>query len=92
MPRQLSVTQMARNFAEYLNRVAYRGERFVLVRGGMPIAELGPIPSGRSLGELRDILESIPRLDPEDAVAFSEDLAAARTSLAEQEIREPWPS
>ncbi len=28
-----SVTEVARNFADYVNRVVYRGERFVLVRG-----------------------------------------------------------
>jgi antitoxin (DNA-binding transcriptional repressor) of toxin-antitoxin stability system len=83
---------MARNFAEYLNRVAYRGERFVLIRGGRPIAEIGPIPSGQSLGDLSAILESIPRLAPEDVAGFVEDLSLGRSYLAQQELRDPWQS
>lgn len=92
MSRKLSVTKMARNFAEYLNRVAYRGERFTLVRGGTPIAELVPVPSGRTLGDLRAVLDSIPHLDPEDVASFGSDLEAGRSYLAEQELRNPWPS
>ena len=33
MSQTLSVTEVARHFAEYVNRVAHRGECFVLVRG-----------------------------------------------------------
>ena len=29
----VTVTQVARNFADYVNRVAYRHESFTLVRG-----------------------------------------------------------
>ena len=41
----VTVTQVARNFAEYVNRVAYRRESFTLVRGKKPLAELRPLPS-----------------------------------------------
>jgi antitoxin (DNA-binding transcriptional repressor) of toxin-antitoxin stability system len=40
-----SVTEVARHFADYINRVVYRGERFVLMRGNRPVAELGPLPA-----------------------------------------------
>jgi antitoxin (DNA-binding transcriptional repressor) of toxin-antitoxin stability system len=50
-----SVTEVARNFADYINRVVYRGERFVLVRGNKPVAELGPLPVGKRLAELYQI-------------------------------------
>ena len=43
MSQTLSVTEVARHFAEYINRVAYRGECFVLMRGNKPIAELRPL-------------------------------------------------
>ena len=50
MAQTLSVTEAPRHFAEYINRVVYRGESFVLVRGNTPIAELRPLPAGRRLG------------------------------------------
>ena len=45
----VTVTQVARNFAEYVNRVAYRRESFTLVRGKKPLAELRPLPAGARL-------------------------------------------
>jgi antitoxin (DNA-binding transcriptional repressor) of toxin-antitoxin stability system len=45
MAQTLSVTEAARHFAEYINRVVYRGEPFVFVRGTKPIAELRPLPT-----------------------------------------------
>ena len=47
-----SVTEVARLFAEYINQVVYRGERFVLMRGNKPVAELGPLPMGKRRAEL----------------------------------------
>ena len=87
-----SVTQVARNFAEYLNRVVYGGERFVLVRGGKAVAELGPVPNGRRLAELPDILASIPHLSPEEATAFEADIEATRLELSRLVPRDPWES
>lgn len=87
-----TVTEVLRNFSEYINRVAYRGERFVLLRGGRPVAELTPLPSGTRLGDLPDLLESLPRLSPEEAEAFAGDLDRARDQLLEHEPRSPWES
>ncbi len=44
----VTVTQVARNFAEYVNRVAYRRESFTLVRVKKPIAELRQLPCWRA--------------------------------------------
>jgi antitoxin (DNA-binding transcriptional repressor) of toxin-antitoxin stability system len=87
-----SVTEVARHFADYINRVAFRGERFTLMRGNKPVAELRPVPAGRRLGELPDLLASLPRLSPEDTAAFGDDLEAARRELAEVPLRDPWAS
>ncbi len=87
-----SVTEVARNFADYINRVAFRGERFTLMRGNKPVAELRPVPSGRRLGELPELLASLPRLSPDDASAFEEDIEAARSELSEQPLSDPWAS
>lgn len=92
MAQTLSVTEIARNFAEYISRVAYRGESFVLVRGNKPMAELRPLPAGKRLAELPGFLASLPRLSPTEATQFADDLSAAREALARAEIHDPWPS
>ena len=50
---------------------------------GEPVAELRPVPSGRRLGELPELLASLPRLSPDDASALGEDIEAARRELNE---------
>jgi prevent-host-death family protein len=87
-----SVTEVFRNFSDYINRVAYRGERFVLVRGGRPVAELTPVATGRRLGELPALLDSLPRLTADEAAALGEDLDRARSDLAERPPGDPWAS
>jgi antitoxin (DNA-binding transcriptional repressor) of toxin-antitoxin stability system len=87
-----SVTEVARNFADYVNRVAFRGERFVLMRGRRAVAELRPVPSGMRLGDLPGLLASLPRLGPEDAAEFEDDLAVAREQLRSQPDTDPWES
>ncbi|MCY4438965.1 MAG: hypothetical protein OXE53_01950 [Deltaproteobacteria bacterium] len=92
MAQTLTVTEVARNFAEYINRVSYRGENFVLVRGNRPVAELRPVPSGKKLAELPSLLASLPHLSPAEATQLSDELAAARDELARVEVRDPWES
>lgn len=87
-----TVTEVIRNFADYINRVAYRGERFILVRGGKTVAELTPVPSGTRLGDLPGLLESLPRLSEEEAGAFAEDLECARSELGRHPVEDRWES
>ena len=89
---RLSVTEMVRGFSDYVNRVAYRGERFILLKGRRPVAELRPLPSGRLLGELEDVLRSLPGLTPDEAADFAADIDAARAALPREELRDPWQS
>jgi antitoxin (DNA-binding transcriptional repressor) of toxin-antitoxin stability system len=92
MSQTLSVTEVARHFAEYINRVAYRGECFVLMRGNKPIAELRPLPVGRRLVELPALLASLPHLSEMQATQFAADLSAAREAPARAEVHDPWRS
>lgn len=78
---RITITHLARNLADVVNRVFYRGERFTVVRGDRAVVELVPTPRGRRLGDLNDILGRIPRLGPEEAAALEKDLAASRTIL-----------
>lgn len=87
-----SVAEVARHFAEYIDRVSCRGESFVLVRGNRPVAELRPLPAGKRLGELPVLLASLPHLSPAEADELADDLTAARQALAREAWEEPaWP-
>jgi antitoxin (DNA-binding transcriptional repressor) of toxin-antitoxin stability system len=90
MAQTLTVTEMARKFADYINRVVYRGERFILTRGNQPVAEIRPLPIGRKLSELPGILASVPHLAPEDVEQFAKDIEDARKELASAGVRDPW--
>ena len=92
MKHTISVTEAARNFADIVSRVFYRGERFVLERGGRPVARLIPVPRGGRLGDLAGLLEAIPRLSNEEAEALGRDLHEARESLPELRNEDPWGS
>ena len=86
----VTVTQVARNFAEYVNRVAYRRESFTLLRGNKPLAELRPLPTGARLSELPGLLASLPRLTEAEADELAADLDAARDELGA--VRDAWQS
>ena len=92
MSETLTVTEVVRHFAEYVNRVAYRRESFVLVRGNKPIAELRPVPAGKRLGDLPGLLAALPHLSVVEAGKFADDLEAAREELARTEASDPWRS
>ena len=92
MKSKRSVTEVARNFADYLNRVVYKGESFLLVRGRKEVAELVPVSHGSHLGELPEILRSVPHLSREEADNFSHDLSNARDELSSEGLRDPWQS
>jgi len=88
----VTVTQVARHFADYVNRVAYRRESFTLVRGKKPLAELRPLPVGKRLSELPALFASLPRLTPSEAADFAGDLSTAQAELAHAEVRDAWQS
>jgi prevent-host-death family protein len=62
----MTATQARQDFAETVNRVAYRGERVVLERRGKPLAAIIPVQDLEILEKLEDRL----------------DLEAARAALA----------
>ncbi len=84
METRISATELARRLSDVLSRTHYRGERFVVERGGETVAILEP-PSGatRSI-TLRELLGQIQKLRPDDR--FAEDLEAIQ---AEQPAAEP---
>jgi hypothetical protein len=88
----ISVTEFVRDFSRFIHRVAFGRERFVLLKGGKPVAEVSPPPLGRRLGELPHLMADLPHLSPEDAAAFAADLEAARAELTRMRIEDRWDS
>lgn len=63
-PRTISATQAARTFSDLLNRVRYRGDAFVIERGGEPVCEISPVKAPRFTGtDLLGLLRSLPKPD-----------------------------
>jgi antitoxin (DNA-binding transcriptional repressor) of toxin-antitoxin stability system len=61
---RISATKAARAFSDLLNRVRYRGEAFVVERGGEPICRIVPTqPAARTAAELVDLLRTMPKPD-----------------------------
>jgi antitoxin (DNA-binding transcriptional repressor) of toxin-antitoxin stability system len=81
MVSDITATEAARNLSEYLNRVAYRGERFIIRRGSKSLAELSPLKAPIRGAELLALFERLPRFDPEEIAAFEADIEAARSAL-----------
>ncbi len=88
----LTVTEAVRNFSDYISRVAYRRESFVLCKGKRPVAELRPVPAGRRLGDLPGILRSLPPLSGKEAASWVAELESDRHSLPPMVAEGPWES
>jgi prevent-host-death family protein len=71
----VSVSEARQDFAELVNRAAYRGERVVVVRRGRPIAAIVPIEDVEFLERYEDEMDiklAMEALtDPENAVTYS---------------------
>jgi prevent-host-death family protein len=65
MESHLSATRAARNFSDLLNRVVYRGDVFVVERGGVPVCRIVPAgPRSCTVADLVELLRSAPKPDP----------------------------
>jgi antitoxin (DNA-binding transcriptional repressor) of toxin-antitoxin stability system len=69
---EINATSAARNFAELLDAVEHRGERFTIVRRGKVIAQLEPV----TIGQGADVKAFLRKRKPDKA--WLEDLAATR--------------
>ena len=88
----LSVTETVRHFSEYINRITYKRESFILVKGNKPVAELKPLPLGRTLADLPRVMSSLPSLTESEADDFSRDLDKSRQLQKKMELNDPWDS
>lgn len=84
--RTIRATDAARSFSDLINRVGYKGETFIIERGGKPMCELIPIATHRFTGsDFLALLETLPRPDAEflDTV---EKLARSQPTIGDS----PW--
>jgi antitoxin (DNA-binding transcriptional repressor) of toxin-antitoxin stability system len=88
----ISMTEISRNFSDFINRVAYRDEHFTIWRGKKAVAEIRPIPAGKTLGDMKNILESLPKFSPREAEEFGTDLEEIRKEGNQEMLGEPWES
>jgi antitoxin (DNA-binding transcriptional repressor) of toxin-antitoxin stability system len=76
MKIHISATQTVRRFSELMNRVRYRGESFVVERGGRSVCEIVPAQPAKFTGrELAELLRSLPKPD-EEYLALVDNLIA----------------
>ena len=76
---EVTATEAARSFADLLDAVEHRGERFTIVRRGKAIASLEPMKEGHG-AEVKALLR---RHQPD--AHWSEDLAAIRAVVEIEE-------
>lgn len=64
MSKRISATEAARTFSDLINRVHYRGEEFIIERGGQPVCKIGPVgPTRCTVEELSRVMAELPPLD-----------------------------
>lgn len=65
MESRISATHAARGFSDLLNRIRYRGEEFVVERGGEAVCRMLPAqaPKRLTLRELAVLLDATPLPD-----------------------------
>lgn len=77
----ITVTDAARGFSDLINRVRYRGESAVLVKGGKPVACVTPVKEARTGAELAKSWPAMHRLGAREAAMYEKDMAGARKKL-----------
>ncbi len=85
----LTATQFARNLSDVLNRVEFKGERFIIERNGERVATLGPptLPVKRiTLRAFVEAWRDAPKPDPE----FWDELERIQAEQPPMEFVE-WP-
>ena len=84
---RISATEFARHLSDVLSRAHYRGERFVVERGGETVAILEPPTAAVHAITLRELTERLRNIRPDER--FADDLEAIQ---AEQSVAEspPW--
>jgi len=77
--KQVTATDAARRFSEVLDAIEHRGETFIVIRNGHPVARIGPAAGATG----RAVKEFLRRHTPDPA--WSEELRDLRASIVVEE-------
>ena len=88
MEERISATELARRLGDFLGRVRYRGDSFVVEKNGTAVARLSPVSEGLhcTLGEALKAWSSVGERDP----SFADDLEIV--GELDQPPDDPWAS
>ena len=92
MEKHISATRAVRDFSEVLNTIKFKGIRYIIERGGKPIAAMQPIerqPDSKTFGDLIGLLKKLPRLSDE-LDAFAADLTDIRNGQPHMPTGDLW--
>ena len=88
METTITATQLAKGLSDVLNRVRYRGERFVVQRNGETIATIEPVTNKPGI-TVSELIARVGDLEmPGDG--FADDLEAVQAAQGLVEVPE-WP-
>jgi antitoxin (DNA-binding transcriptional repressor) of toxin-antitoxin stability system len=88
METTITATELAKRLSDVLNRVKYRGERFVVQRNGETIATIAPANDQPGI-TVRELIERIGDLRS-PGEGFADDLEAVQASQEPARMPE-WP-
>ena len=89
-PRTVSATEAAKNFGRLVSAVRESGVEYIVERGGVPVAQLGPVAEAAFCG--RDLAALWRSLAAPDA-AYARAVTKAQARLNRPSVpRHPWLS
>jgi len=88
METTITATELAKRLSDVLNRVKYRGERFVVQRNGETIATIAPAKD-RPATTARELIARVGDL-PFPGDGFGDEVEAAQAAQELEEMPE-WP-
>ncbi len=80
----ISATEASKRFADLLDAVEHRGERFTIIRRGRTVATISPATPGGTWADLRRIFAEAP-LDED----FERDMRDGLSGI-DQRVSDPW--
>lgn len=90
MKTRVTATEAARKFSEILNRVAYKGESFIVERGGRPVCEITPAPKGKRFtgADFLELIRTAPRPDDQYFKDVEDIIRGRQSAMAGVSTRE----
>lgn len=64
--KKITATEAGRSFSDVVARVRYRGERFIVEKGGEAVCQISPIGPAAvrsTVSDLRRLLDELPEVD-----------------------------